>query len=242
MSRIFLTGDTHGSYDIHKLSSLQFPISKGLTKEDYVIILGDFGLVWDTPTSKKDEQHWLDWLSSKPWITLFIDGNHENHDRLQTLKTVAMFGSVVGQVTNSIFHLRRGHVYTINNNTFFCMGGAYSIDKLYRTPFLSWWPQEEPSYDEFALGLKNLDGVGWRVDYILGHTGPLQVVQYLGAMVGQNFGKKEDSVNRFFESIVFGKDKVVKFKKMFFAHYHCDKEITDKYEVLYHKIKELVDA
>ena len=46
MSRIFITGDTHGSYDMTKLSRRHFQEGKTLTKNDYVIICGDFGCVW----------------------------------------------------------------------------------------------------------------------------------------------------------------------------------------------------
>ncbi|MDM8195794.1 hypothetical protein QUV98_05625 [Massilimicrobiota timonensis] len=46
MSRIFITGDTHGSYDIQKLARKNFPEGKTLTKDDYMIICGDFGCVW----------------------------------------------------------------------------------------------------------------------------------------------------------------------------------------------------
>ena len=43
---IFVTGDIHASYDIAKLSESCFNTA-GLTKDDYVIICGDFGLVWN---------------------------------------------------------------------------------------------------------------------------------------------------------------------------------------------------
>ena len=46
MSRIFVTGDTHGDYDIAKLNTHNFPVQRELTKEDYLIIAGDFGCVW----------------------------------------------------------------------------------------------------------------------------------------------------------------------------------------------------
>ena len=44
---IFVTGDTHGEHDIHKLNTIGFPEQKGLTRDDYVIICGDFGVVWN---------------------------------------------------------------------------------------------------------------------------------------------------------------------------------------------------
>lgn len=43
---IFITGDTHGGIDIKKLSSRNFPKGKKLTKNDFLIITGDFGFVW----------------------------------------------------------------------------------------------------------------------------------------------------------------------------------------------------
>lgn len=44
---IYVTGDTHANIDINKLSTKKFPQQKTLTKKDYVIVCGDFGLVWD---------------------------------------------------------------------------------------------------------------------------------------------------------------------------------------------------
>ena len=43
---IFVTGDIHGSRDIQKLSASNFPMQPQLSREDFVIICGDFGLVW----------------------------------------------------------------------------------------------------------------------------------------------------------------------------------------------------
>ena len=43
---IYLTGDTHIPIDISKLNTISFPEQKQMTREDYVIVLGDFGLLW----------------------------------------------------------------------------------------------------------------------------------------------------------------------------------------------------
>ncbi len=72
---IYITGDIHG--DASRLSTDIFPEQNEMTKEDYMIILGDFGLVWDYRGENKNEKYWLDWLENKPFTTLFIDGNHE---------------------------------------------------------------------------------------------------------------------------------------------------------------------
>ncbi|MCD8190254.1 MAG: hypothetical protein LUD78_08575 [Clostridiales bacterium] len=75
---IYLTGDIHGGLDITKLSNRQFPEGKTLTRSDYVIICGDFGLPFApsdiAPESefltdkylradRKNCHHWIEWLS-----------------------------------------------------------------------------------------------------------------------------------------------------------------------------------
>ena len=42
---IFVTGDTHADIDIGKLAVKNFPRQKDLSKSDYLIVCGDFGLV-----------------------------------------------------------------------------------------------------------------------------------------------------------------------------------------------------
>ena len=74
---IYVTGDTHGDIDSGKLTNKRFPRQKSLTKDDYLIICGDFGYIW---WGNRKDLYWVQWLSRKPWTTLFVDGNHENFD------------------------------------------------------------------------------------------------------------------------------------------------------------------
>ena len=82
MSKIYVTGDIHLNIDIHKLNTKNFPEQNKLTKDDYVIICGDTGLTWDKSNEVK---YWVDWLNKKNFTTLFVDGNHENFDILNSL-------------------------------------------------------------------------------------------------------------------------------------------------------------
>ena len=155
--RIYITGDTHGDIDIHKLTAGRWPEGRQLTKDDILIIAGDFGLVF-SPYKDETERYWLDWLDECPWTTLFIDGNHENFDRLYKLPCEERYGGPVGVVRPSVLHLRqRGHVYTIAGKRFWCFGGATSIDKAYRTEGRSWWPQEEPTAEQMEYGLSQIE-------------------------------------------------------------------------------------
>ena len=69
---IYATGDTHGSFQ--RFQTEYFLEQAGMTRDDYVIICGDLGGVWDG--SKKDERN-LVWRESLPFTTLFVSGNHE---------------------------------------------------------------------------------------------------------------------------------------------------------------------
>ena len=78
---IYITGDTHA--DFSKFEEDKFPIqSSEMTKNDHIIICGDFGGVWNYIVESIYEKHWLDWLNNKNFTTLFVDGNHENFERL----------------------------------------------------------------------------------------------------------------------------------------------------------------
>jgi predicted phosphodiesterase len=228
MRRIFITGDLHGELDIKKLGSKRWEDGKELTKEDYLIICGDFGLIWKNKPDK-NELHWLKWFEEKPWTTLFVDGNHENHVRLNTFPQVDMFGSKVGKINDSVYHLLRGHIYTIHNHTFFCMGGATSTDKHSRIENVSWWKDEEPSKKEWDYAFDNIDKIK-KVDYVVTHTAPCSVLE------GWAFS---DRVN---DSVAKGLEEVrnrLKFKKWFFGHMHNNVLVQKKFQCLYNRINEI---
>lgn len=76
---IHITGDTHS--DFARFSTDKFPIQKEMTKNDYIIICGDFGGIWNYLLESTYEKYWLNWLNEKNFTTLFVDGNLEelNH-------------------------------------------------------------------------------------------------------------------------------------------------------------------
>lgn len=237
---IYLTGDTHGNFN--KLNTEAFPESHTMAKNDYVIILGDFGLIWN-PKETKEERYWLNWLDFRPFTTLFIDGNHENFDRLYKFPEIDMFGDKVGKISKSVFHLKRGRVYDIDNKKFFTFGGGLSIDKNNRFPRISWWPREYPSHDEINLGWINLQKNEYKVDYVLTHVAPESIFnefsnneKFLKASMFLN-KNIEDYVSKVLEEY----KKTIKFDKWFFGHYHFDYKINDKFEVLFQKILHLED-
>ena len=119
---IFVTGDTHGDYTRFRTDI--FPEQKTMTKDDYVIVCGDFGL-WD---NSKQQKYRLDWLEKKPFTTLFVDGNHENYELLNAYPVQCWHGGVVHMIRQSVIHLMRGQLFEIDGKRVFTMGGAASHD------------------------------------------------------------------------------------------------------------------
>ena len=144
---IFITGDTHRIRDIDKLEVEQFPEQEMLTKDDYLIIAGDFGAVW---TGDAQDDEILEYHDFKNYTTLFIAGNHENHDLLERYPVELCNGGKVRRIRDTVLQLMNGQVFEIDGKTFFTMGGATSVDRVFRTEGISWWPQEEPSREGFC--------------------------------------------------------------------------------------------
>ena len=70
----------------------------------------------------------------------------------------------------------RGQVYTINGKKIFTFGGAYSIDRYMRKLNYSYWSKEIPNNDEYKEATENLKKVDNKVDYIITHTAPREVI------------------------------------------------------------------
>ena len=67
---IFVTGDCHG--DFQRFSRKHFPQRRHIGRDDYMIVAGDFGGVWNGSSEERKKLDWLDekpflWLSSGSW-------------------------------------------------------------------------------------------------------------------------------------------------------------------------------
>lgn len=250
---LYVTGDLHANStgEMSKLNFDNFPEGRKLTKEDYVVVLGDFGFIWSAEESKH-ETFWLNWLNERPWTTLFIDGNHENFDRLDTYPAEAWHGGQVQYIRPSVIHLMRGQVFNIDGKKIFTMGGAPShdiqdgildpmdenfledykrlrrTDAFFRVKGVSWWPQEEPNEYEWRKARINLLLNNNKVDYIFTHEAPASVVPFVSIWPATSMSKQ-------LEELRFNND----YKRWFFAHYHIDKYINDREMCLYNKVERI---
>lgn len=224
----FTTGDIHGGLDLEKLEVDRFD-KKGLSKDDYVVICGDCGLVWNEGDREKKLRAWFD---EQPYTTLFVDGNHENFELLNRYPVEDWNNGKVHRVGNSILHLMRGQVFEIDDRTFFTMGGATSVDRNMRVPGADWWPEEMPSRAEYAEAKANLGACGRKVDIVLTHCAPSSLVP---RVLGRP-GAHRDELTEWLEREVAGK---VTYSRWFFGHYHVDMDIDGRHQALFDEIVEV---
>lgn len=248
---IYITGDCHGEWE--RFSKRNFPEQAEMTRDDFVIVCGDFGL-WN---NSKHERWWFDWFTTRSFTLVFVDGNHENFDRLYSdeFEVVDFQGGKAHKIRENVYHLMRGYVFELCGKKVFAFGGASSHDiddgildlknykskralrrdynrrtergEMLRVNHISWWKEEMPSQEEMDFGMQTLESIGNEVDFIVSHCGPQEVV----SIYSMGF-YKPDQLTSYFNVVA----NTVKFKKWFFGHYHENRMILGKFIMLYEQI------
>lgn len=253
---VYVTGDTHGSFE--RFLTRNFPQQKAMTKDDIVIILGDFGGVWQQ-VETASENSTLDWLDEKSFTTVFVDGNHCNFDRLNNeFEEVDFCGGRAHKIRDSVYHLMRGYVFTFDNHSFFAFGGASSHDiqdgilnpddyaddieflteysirlkrrDMFRVKGVSWWPEELPNEEEMERGRQALARCGNKVDFVVSHCLPQSVSAELGY-------KDSDVIVKYFQNLL---DSGLTFSEWYCGHYHVERRLHCEYQVLYGSIMRII--
>lgn len=252
---VYITGDCHAEF--RKFYSKRFPEQKQLTRDDYVIVCGDFGLWHDG----KRERNELAILAHRPFTILFVDGNHENFDRLYSneFEIVDFHGGKAHKIRENIYHLMRGQIFELCGKKFFAFGGASSHDtqdgildrddfssdddfirtmrvwdimgKRFRINHVSWWKEEMPSDEEIQFGMDNLLAHNNEVDFIVSHC----CSSYTQSLISKAY-TSVDKLTTAFNAI----EDNIKFKKWYFGHYHRDVAIDDKHILMYRDIVRIV--
>ena len=250
---VYVTGDCHA--DFHKFTTDNFPDQKQMSRDDLVIVCGDFG-IWN---NDPEEKYWLKWLNNKPFTTVFVDGNHENFDRLYSgeFKTVDFCGGKAHQIKPHIFHLMRGHMFTFGGKKFWCFGGAsshdisdgildaddfltpgefiaeirqwYKLNKMFRINHVSWWEQELPSQEEMDFGMKVLEDNNFETDYIITHCCPQDVASAMGF-------HGSDRLTMYFNEVA----RKTQFHRWYFGHYHGEESVWGRFVLHYDKIERIL--
>jgi hypothetical protein len=253
---IWITGDLHGGTTAYHISSAVFKPAK---RGDIVICTGDFGGVWwhdyhANEKHRRDEDYFLESMLRKRVLWLAADGNHENFARLfgGEFPLVDIFGGKAYKIRENVYYLKRGEVFTIEGKTFLAFGGAKSHDKDpgWITPLLSWsglggrewnkgriegidwWPEEIPSEEDYENACRNLDKIGWTVDYVISHTCPQS---QLGSFNKARYSK--DPTEAMLQDLW---DRGLKFDYWHFGHFHWEHRV-DRFVCHYNDVKPVLE-
>ena len=216
---VYITGDLHG--DLKRFKEKK--ISK-LKKNDYLIICGDFGFIWN---DSKKENLILKWIGKRKFTTLFVEGTHDNIAKINSYPITDFAEAKAHHISGNLFHLIRGEIYNIENKKYLAFGGGESDDADCRIENISWWPDEIPSKDDIKNAENNLKENNYIVDYIITHQAPSKIEFTLN---GNEFS--DNCVGNFFDTIL---DKV-KFTRWYFGSYHIDRFIPKSYLSLYTRV------
>ena len=245
---IFITGDCHA--DWKKFSKESFQEQAEMTRDDFVIVCGDFGLWHDDKT----ERWWFKWFEEKNFTVLFVDGNHENFDRLYSeFEDVDFHGGKAHKIRENIYHLMRGYVFDLCGKKFFAFGGASSHDiddgildrkdfqsdrelvdeynrrtrrgEMLRINHISWWKEEVPNIQEYEYALDNLRCHRTN-NFLITHEAPAPILSTFGYPYNQTSFE-------IFDFLRYGY-----FDKHYFGHYHINQDFG-KSECVYDIIKKI---
>ena len=219
---VYITGDMHG--DIERLYDKEF---RKLKRGDTLIVCGDFGYIYD---GGKTEKQVIKFFASRKFVTAFVEGTHDNLDKINHSRTTVWKGGKVHRIDGNLLHLMRGQIFNIEGNTFFTFGGGESIDKDMRVEKNLWWREEEPTPFEMAEGAKTLDERKCKVDYIITHEPPSLVKSAI--LLKRGNIDRVNKVNGYFEELC----RSVDFKQWFFGSLHEDRQITPRHTCVFSKL------
>lgn len=219
---VYITGDMHG--ELERLYDREF---RKLKKGDTLIVCGDFGYIFN---GSKDEKAVINYLADRKFTTAFVDGTHDNLERINRCRTTVWKGGMVHRIKGNLLHLMRGQIFEIEGNSIFTFGGGESTDKDMRVEQGLWWREEEPTPAEMADGARRLDEAGCRVDYIVTHEPPSLVKSAM--LLRRGFADRVNKLNGYFEEI----GRSCEYKRWYFGSLHEDRVITERHTCVFRKL------
>lgn len=212
MPKILMLGDTHGN-DKFFARACKAAVELGC---DRILQLGDFGY-WEHYNEGVGYLKWCNrQLAEKNLECFWLDGNHENHPLLwlnygpggeRHKPTKEGFW----EIRAYLYYLPRGHRWTWDGVSFLALGGAYSVDKEYRTPNRSWWHTEMITEVEAEKA-----SAGGNVDVLVSHDCPWGVeIPSMRAYEKNVFPESQFNRETLLEVV-----KAVQPEVLFHGHYH----------------------
>ena len=154
-------GDLHGN-----LRAARAAIEFAAQHAALILQVGDWGFLEGNPEATwRDRTPQLCDLLVEHDVTMrFIDGNHDVHPELRRQPLDEAGAAPIGP---NLYYQPRGSCYDDGELRIAFLGGAPSIDRLYRTAGQEWWPEEEITEGEAARAAALTD-----IDLLITHDAP----------------------------------------------------------------------
>lgn len=226
---VYITGDIHGDLDpVYTLFENFQP-----TAEDVIIILGDVALNY---TGRLRDRIIKENMSALKSIFFCIHGNHENRPQnIESYKEKEWHGGRVlyeEDFPNILFPVD-GDIFEIDGKKCLVIGGAYSVDKLYRIRNgWNWWHDEQPTPVIKAYVEKQIES--HKVDVIFSHTCPFKYIPKECFLSVIDQSKVDNSTEQWLDTI----EESVDYEAWYIGHWHIDKKI-ENIHFLFHGIEVL---
>ncbi len=223
---VYITGDTHGDY-----SRFSQRDARRLRKGDTLIVLGDFGFLWD---GSKQEQQRLKKLSKKKYTLLFLDGPHENYDMFKEYPISEWNGGRVQRISDNVMHLLRGEIFQIEGDSYFVFGGGECPDSDLRADSSTTWEEAMPSGEDMLRGRSNLEAQGNKVNFILTHEPSGKAKGYTGLtpVSKSPAASRLSGVNAYLNLI----EDTVQYDCWYFGSLHLDKALSKRHLAVFRRI------
>ncbi len=202
---IYVTGDTHGDYE----NLMNRQLGK-LKKDDTLLVTGDFGFIWDNSDKEKNN---LKRLSKKKYDILFVEGAHENFEKLREYPEIDLYQAKAYKIDRNIYCLKRGEIYTIEGKSVFALGGGlppYEDEPRENPPSI-------PDDDELKYAVDNIRKHHRRVDLIITHEAPASVKRMVDRRATVN------DLNIFLDTVM----KNTRYGRWYFGALHQDRAVSE---------------
>lgn len=215
---IYITGDTHGMTDLNKVI-IWYNVNKDKLKEDDILII--CGDVCAPPFyGVPEDKNALNIFKTMHIQIAYVDGNHENFEKLNKLPVEEWNGGKVHRVTDNVVHLMRGQVFNIENKKILSLGGATSPDRYRRIEGLDYFREEDIMTSDIDETINNLKKVNNNVDIIITHTIGKEFIYRKMYTQVHVYDEYMGGINNFLDYI----NDEVKHKDWYFGHFHLDCE------------------
>ena len=230
---VYVTGDTHGEFA--RVQS--FCRIMETQKSDILVILGDAGINFSGIKLDKRKKELLEELP----ITIFaIQGNHDmrpSHIQSCILQDYRGGKVWIDPEYPDILFARDGDIFEFDGYRCLVIGGAYSVDKLYRLEHhWPWFADEQPDDEIKERAVESLRANEYKVDYVFTHTTPLDYMPYLSAntqMHNENWWSTDYSTEEWLQKSIYNPLKErVGLNKVWYAGHHHINERKDNLQIL----------